>query len=312
MLYYLGRFIIYVKNSDEFNFRTKEKIIGNYTKFKFEIIREYAKLVDFFFKNYNYNVNLDCLVCFNKKIYNDIKIYDYKVDVVKNNIRVLKIHFILSSEENTLDIAYPTIIDKLSSWGGLWRIAFLIIILIGYLKNSNLICLRWYCCRKKEKENKKKKFDKILELEKKVEKLKKEFYKEESYKNMLNESLNEYDIVFNCKSLKNPFKIKKSKYYDEICKIKMPVVVVLGNFEKGKSFILSELSGKIFPSGFNVIKPSACGFKSNFGENDNFLDAFFIETAGFDSPVEYFEDENEEIVILTFSNNLLFFRIFFL
>ena len=95
----------------------------------------------------------------------------------------------------------------------------------------------------------------------------------------------------------------------------MPIVSVIGNFDKGKSFILSELSKKQFPSGFDAITPWITGFyppnekikkDAIEGEELEFLNALLLDTAGFETPAQYNTD-NLKVLIITLILYLILF-----
>ena len=112
-------------------------------------------------------------------------------------------------------------------------------------------------------------------------------------RNLFKEKINEFDIQINCDSFLRPFKIKTTERYRNYLKKKEhPIVTVMGNFDKGKSFILSELSKREFPSGFNVTTPSICGFyppEEYKDEKKDFesLNALLLDTAGFETAAQY-------------------------
>ena len=111
-----------------------------------------------------------------------------------------------------------------------------------------------------------------------------------------------YDIIIRCNSFYKPFKIEMGKNLAAFANKKIPVVVILGSFDKGKSFFLNELTKKNFPYGYTAVTPSACGIfcgKENYNEGEIFLDSFIIDTAGFETPAEYV-DENEIYEVFKF------------
>ena len=103
-----------------------------------------------------------------------------------------------------------------------------------------------------------------------------------------NLQMKNYDLIIYCESLSKQFIIEKSlnNFENYSTKIKQPVVTLMGNFDKGKSFLLSELSRKELPSGFNISTPSICAFYPNSKEESEFLNAFMIDTAGFEVPIQ--------------------------
>ena len=146
----------------------------------------------------------------------------------------------------------------------------------------------------KEKQNRLKELTKENEeLTKKFNEMNKTISKDE-FKTKLME---EYDIIFNCDSFLQPFEIKTTKSYREELKLReCPIVSVMGNFDRGKSFILSEISGKSFPSGFNAVTPWICGYYpltleeieiDNKNESLHYLNALLLDSAGFGTPLQY-------------------------
>ena len=101
--------------------------------------------------------------------------------------------------------------------------------------------------------------------------------------------LDYYDIIFDIDSLEN---LKKNgwklisgpngyeKYRDKKDK-KNTVVSVIGNKNKGKSFILAKLSGKEIPDGFNITTKGLSVIYPDF-EDKNII---FLDTAGFEIPL---------------------------
>jgi hypothetical protein len=101
--------------------------------------------------------------------------------------------------------------------------------------------------------------------------------------------LDYYDIIFDIDSLEN---LKKNgwnlisgpngyeKYKDKKDK-KNTVVTVIGNKNKGKSFILAKLSGKEIPDGFNITTKGLSVIYPDF-EDKNII---FLDTAGFEIPL---------------------------
>ena len=99
-----------------------------------------------------------------------------------------------------------------------------------------------------------------------------------------------YDIIFNISNFYNQFMIEKRKNYLDYTIKKneiIPIVSIIGNFDTGKSFILSEIADKSFPSGFDIETPSICGFKSKFEDNDQSVDAFLLDCEGFEKPIKF-------------------------
>ena len=101
--------------------------------------------------------------------------------------------------------------------------------------------------------------------------------------------LDYYDIIFDIDSLEN---LKKNgwqlisgpdgyeKYKDKKDK-KNTVVSVIGNKNKGKSFILAKLSGKEIPDGFNITTKGLSVIYPDYDENN----VIFLDTAGFEIPL---------------------------
>ena len=119
-----------------------------------------------------------------------------------------------------------------------------------------------------------------------------------SRKDFEEQIIKNYDIIFRCDSFMKPFEIQTTKKYREDLKARQyPIVSVIGNFDKGKSFVLSEISGKNFPRGFNAVTPWICGFYPRTDKEDDdevkefnnlkFLNALLLDTAGFSTPLQY-------------------------
>ena len=101
--------------------------------------------------------------------------------------------------------------------------------------------------------------------------------------------LDYYDIIFDIDSLEN---LKKKgwqlfsdddgyKKYEDKKDKKNTVVSVIGNKNKGKSFILAKLSGKEIPDGFNITTKGLSVIYPEY-ENKNII---FLDTAGFEIPL---------------------------
>ena len=106
--------------------------------------------------------------------------------------------------------------------------------------------------------------------------------------------LSEYDVKFYCDSFLKPFEIEKTNKYNDLKEKEYPIISVMGNFDKGKSFILSEISGINLPSGYNVTTPWICGVypetENNKKKEDSeieYLNALLLDTAGFNTPLNY-------------------------
>jgi HSP20 family molecular chaperone IbpA/GTPase SAR1 family protein len=109
-----------------------------------------------------------------------------------------------------------------------------------------------------------------------------------------------YDIVCNIDSIKNisngwEFKFNQ-KGYDTYIQRKDKsacTVAVVGNANKGKSFILQKLAGFEFPSGFSV---KTEGLSLKYPKNDN-LNFILFDTAGLETPLikETFYDLEKDL-----------------
>ena len=111
-----------------------------------------------------------------------------------------------------------------------------------------------------------------------------------------------YDIIFDIDSLEN---LKENgwqlisgpdgdeKYKNKKDKLNT-VVSVIGNKNKGKSFILAKLSGKEIPDGFNITTKGLSVIYPDFEDNN----IIFLDTAGFEIPL----CENEENFKFTTKN----------
>ena len=116
--------------------------------------------------------------------------------------------------------------------------------------------------------------------------------------------LNDYDIVFDCDSMYKPYSITCKNRIKQLIldkSKKYPVVSIMGNFNRGKSFILTELTRKKFPSGYNVETPWLCGFYPEDNDEYEFLNALMIDTAGFETAANYKNTKVQKI------NNLIFY-----
>ena len=105
--------------------------------------------------------------------------------------------------------------------------------------------------------------------------------------------INAYDIIIEGSSFYKPWIIKTNRIYkNKIDKIKkFPVVTIIGNFDKGKTFILSELSRRNFPSGFDVETPWVCIHYPKNEKESEFLNAILIDSAGFETPLDFNQDK---------------------
>ena len=126
------------------------------------------------------------------------------------------------------------------------------------------------------------------------------------YKNTYNDSTvsDYYDIVFDIDSLENlkmnGWKFEaKQEGYDKYLKKKderNTVVSVIGNKNKGKSFILAKISRKKIPDGHNITTRGLSVIYPDYDEKN----VIFLDTAGFEIPlcedesVFKFETNNKE------------------
>ena len=108
-----------------------------------------------------------------------------------------------------------------------------------------------------------------------------------------------YDVIFNIDSLENlktngwqlEFSEKGLETYEKRKNEKSTVVSVIGNKNKGKSFILTKLSNIEIPDGFNITTKGLSIIYPKI-ENKNII---FLDTAGFEIPL----CENEEFKFTT-------------
>ena len=109
-----------------------------------------------------------------------------------------------------------------------------------------------------------------------------------------------YDIVLEGSSFLKPWIIKKNKNLNfENLKQKQPIITIIGNFDKGKTFILSELAKKEFPSGFDKQTPWICMYYPRNEKESQFLNAIMIDSAGFETPLEFkTNDANYDPLVL--------------
>ena len=120
----------------------------------------------------------------------------------------------------------------------------------------------------------------------------------ESTKIEFEEQIKEYDIIFKCVSLLDPFIINKHQNYINYIENEnsMPIVSVIGSFDKGKTFILSELANKSFPSGFNFETDWICGYypklKKESNDKSKFLNAILLDTLGFETSVKFTKEHD--------------------
>jgi GTPase SAR1 family protein len=97
-----------------------------------------------------------------------------------------------------------------------------------------------------------------------------------------------YDIICNIDSILNlpngwefSYTDKGSKRYEESKNKASCTVAVVGNANKGKSYILQKLAGDKFPSGF-AVKTEGLSLKYPKSENLNFI---LLDTAGLETPL---------------------------
>ena len=165
---------------------------------------------------------------------------------------------------------------------------------------------------KKELEETKKKLDSyktinenltktILELKEKFEEKEKEIdelknklqHKEElKYANEDNSPEKYYDIIIDINSLKGikqGWKIKwtdeNSKNYKNLKNNKSIKIGVIGNGNKGKSFILQKFSGKEIPKGTNIKTEGLSLLYKNKENNNNNKEVLLLDSAGFETPL---------------------------
>ena len=138
---------------------------------------------------------------------------------------------------------------------------------------------------KKSSENNKK--ENLNNIQENIDFDKKKKYSDENL-------LDYYDIIFDIDSLEN---LKKKgwqlfsdddgyKKYEDKKDKKNTVVSVIGNKNKGKSFILAKLSGKEIPDGYNITTKGLSVIYPDYEDNN----IIFLDTAGFEIPL----CENEE------------------
>ena len=127
-----------------------------------------------------------------------------------------------------------------------------------------------------------------------------------------------YDVVIEGESFYKPWIIKKNKNsqidFNNIPKL--PLITIIGNFDKGKSFLLSELANKKFPSGYDKNTPWICmHYPKNNEKKGEFLNAIVIDSAGFETPLDFHLNNNEVIIkfiflsIFTFIGGKFFIQI---
>ena len=139
-----------------------------------------------------------------------------------------------------------------------------------------------------------------VELKNEIEDLKKklsglEKRNELEYNQKEKKAENYYDIIINInsvKDIKSGWEIKwtdeNSKNYDKLKKSNSLIVGVIGNSNKGKSFILQKLSGREIPKGVSIKTEglSLLYSKSNFQDNNiKSDDSLMLDSAGFETPL---------------------------
>ena len=129
-------------------------------------------------------------------------------------------------------------------------------------------------------------------------------------KEEIDSGMKNYDIIIDCKSLLAPFIFQKSQgYYSYMdSDTAMPIVSVIGTFDRGKTFILSELANIEYPSGFDFETPWICGVfpKKRIDKNDEsfYLNCLLLDTAGFNSPAQYNKFDSKELKMRESFSNL--------
>ena len=116
--------------------------------------------------------------------------------------------------------------------------------------------------------------------------------------------INFYDVIIDIKSIKDiceGWEIKMSdegkKNYEEYQKQKCIKIGVIGNSNKGKSFLLSKISKTILPSGYSIRTEGLSIKYPNLKENEN-KKIILLDSAGLETPVLRknfsINDENNE------------------
>ena len=116
---------------------------------------------------------------------------------------------------------------------------------------------------------------------------------------MSNNALNYYDVVIDANSIENISNGWTVEYTDEGMKryeakkdAKSCVVGVVGNKNKGKSFLLTKLAGMNLPSGHSI---TTKGLSVKYPE-DKYKNIILLDTAGLETPLtetEYYNVEQE-------------------
>jgi len=107
-----------------------------------------------------------------------------------------------------------------------------------------------------------------------------------------------YDVIVPIQSIKDiikgwKIKLNKDIKYKEIIKDKVLKIGVIGNSNKGKSFILSKLSKMIFPSGTSI-KTEGLSIKYPDLKEYKNRKIVLLDSAGLETPVLQDNNENFE------------------
>ena len=116
---------------------------------------------------------------------------------------------------------------------------------------------------------------------------------------MSNNALEYYDVVIDANSIENIVNGWNVEYTDEGMKryeakkdAKSCVVGVVGNKNKGKSFLLTKLAGMSLPSGHSI---TTKGLSVKYPE-DKYKNIILLDTAGLETPLtetEYYKVDQE-------------------
>ena len=153
---------------------------------------------------------------------------------------------------------------------------------------------------------------KFEEKEKEIDELKNKLQHKEELKYASEENSPEkyYDIIIDINSLKGikkGWKIKwtdeNSKNYKNLKNNKSIKIGVIGNGNKGKSFILQKFSGKEIPKGTNIKTEGLSLLYKNKENNNNNKEVLLLDSAGFETPllkntIEDGEIDDEQISII--------------
>ena len=132
----------------------------------------------------------------------------------------------------------------------------------------------------------------IIELKNKVNKLEKK--EELKYEKDENNSKNYYDIIIDINSLKGikegwviKWTDENSKNYKNLKQNEAIKIGVIGNGNKGKSFILQKFSGKEIPKGTNIKTEglSLLYMKKNKNKANKGNEVLLLDSAGFETPL---------------------------